>query len=120
MKHLEVHLNREKQYLRKLVVNVGTKQKVIQISEVWFFSSEDHVSKVGLENVDYACNQSLTYFEENLDPEVFLRIHRNAIVRLDRVVSYSHGTNTEVTLANGLVLKASREGARSLKQLFRK
>ncbi|OFZ19485.1 MAG: hypothetical protein A2X94_09045 [Bdellovibrionales bacterium GWB1_55_8] len=113
---LESHLTREKQFLRNLVVNVGVKQKVILVSDIWCFLSEAHVSKVVLEKLDYACNHSLTYFDENLDPSLFLRIHRNAIVRLDRVASYTNGPNTEVTLANGLVIKASREGARALKQ----
>jgi len=119
LKKLELHLNREKQYLRNIVVNVGAKQKIIPIQDVWCLMSEAHISKVVLEKVDYACNQSLQYFEQNLDPGTFLRIHRNAIVNLERISCFSHGPNMEVTLKNGLILKASREGAKTLKQVLR-
>ncbi|HLE00415.1 MAG TPA: LytTR family DNA-binding domain-containing protein [Bdellovibrionota bacterium] len=120
LKKLEDHLVREKRYLDKFVVDVGTKTRIIPAENVFYLSSESHVTKLVLEQVDYAYGQSLTYLEKQLDPAVFLRIHRNCIVRLDRIASFTNGQNVQVSMKNGAVLKASREGGRTLREAFSK
>lgn len=48
--------------------------------------------------------------EEQLDPDEFFRVHRSAIVRLDRVDTLQKGAggDYEIVLKNGVHLRVSR------------
>lgn len=96
-------------YLERFVVAVGSRSKVIEASEVHYFLSESHVTRIMLDKIDFAYDHSLTYLEEHLDPERFLRVHRNVIVALGAVASVQRGDRAAVTLKSGQELAVSRE-----------
>ena len=54
--------------------------------------------------------QTLASVERQLDPERFTRIHRSAIVQLDRIASWRPATHGDavVVLNNGVMLTLSR------------
>lgn len=58
----------------------------------------------------YLVRESLARLEERLDSEQFVRIHRSALVNLDRVKEMCHWSSGEylVVLADGTELKLSR------------
>ncbi len=112
---LDQYLTSEQLYLEKFVVRAGTRNRVIDANEVFYFLSESHITRIFLEKIDFAYDHSLNYLEEKLDPKRFLRIHRNCIIRLDALATFAHGANAAVTLKNGATVQASREGAKALK-----
>lgn len=113
---IDTHMAKEKAYLDRLVIKVGNKRKVVGASEVKYFLSEEHVTRVFLDGADYAYDLSLTQLQERLDPERYARIHRNCLVKMEEIASYGQGPHPEVVLKDGTRLKASREGARALKR----
>jgi two-component system LytT family response regulator len=61
---------------------------------------------------------TMKYFEDCLDPSVFIRVHRSYIVHVDQVVQlepYSRDTFV-LKLKNGVNLRVSRSGLKSLKE----
>ena len=58
----------------------------------------------------FAIRERMQTLEEQLDPAIFFRIHRSAIVRLDRVDTLlrSSGGDYAVRLKNGAELSVSR------------
>jgi two-component system LytT family response regulator len=64
--------------------------------------------------------ETLASIEKQLDPEQFARIHRSAIVRLDRVAELhpaSHG-DVDVVLRGGTRLVLSRTWRERVQRLF--
>ena len=60
----------------------------------------------------------MQHLEEKLDPERFLRIHRSAIVRLDRVDALlrSEGSEYQVQLHGGVRLRVGRSRREALER----
>jgi two-component system LytT family response regulator len=58
----------------------------------------------------YIVRESMQTLEEKLDPDVFMRIHRSAIVRLARIDVFLRGEGGDygVQLKNGVKLPVSR------------
>jgi two-component system LytT family response regulator len=63
----------------------------------------------------------LNTLETLLDRNDFLRIHRSAIIRLDRIVRITALANRDgyLTLTNGTSLRVSRSYSKRLKNLLR-
>ncbi len=116
---LEKELRGTARGMTKLVINAGPRQKIVDVGEVSYFSSESHVTRVFLVNgQDYAYGQSLTHLEERLDPAAFIRIHRNAIVRIDAIVAVERGPRAELSLRSGVKLAVSRERRKALSRVL--
>jgi two-component system, LytTR family, response regulator len=66
----------------------------------------------------YIVRESLNTLEQRLDPRIFMRIHRSAIVRLELVDLFlrGEGGDYEVQLKNGARLRVSRARREALEE----
>lgn len=96
-------------YLERFVVTAGARTRVIAAEEVLYFFSESHVTRIMMDGIDFAYDQSLTHLEQHLDPKQFIRIHRNSIIALRAVAHVERGANAKVKLKSGQTLAVSRE-----------
>jgi two-component system LytT family response regulator len=99
-----------REYISRFLVSDGARERPLSVSEVeWIEAAGDYVRlHVGSEY--HLVRISMARLEEALDPAVFGRIHRGAIVRFDcvrEIVPIHHG-DAEVHLEGGTVLKLSR------------
>lgn len=115
---LDKFLVEEKVYLRKFVITAGSKSRIISEDQVIYFWSEHHGTRIFLKDLDFAYDFPLNYLQTKLDPSKFFRLHRNSIIRLDQVVSFTHDQKMKVSLANGKVLRASRSAGKTLKKVL--
>lgn len=106
------HLALEGHYLRRLAFRVGPRMRLVDVTEVDYFLSEQHATRAFLPQIDFVYDQSLTYLESRLDPKMFQRIHRNAIVKLAAIATL--GAN-DLVLKNGVHLSVSRERRKHLR-----
>jgi two-component system LytT family response regulator len=106
---LERRLASDQRYLTKILIRVGNRMKVVELHEVLYFFSEEHVTRAFLKDIDYAYDASLSFLEERLDPRQFVRSHRNSILNLRAVTAFTKGQRATVTLSNGAALQVSRE-----------
>ena len=115
---LETHLAAKRRFLRRFVIRVGSHYKVVGADEVLYFSSEGRSTSVHLAHISYAYDSSLSFLEQHLPDDAFLRIHRNAVVNLAAVTAFRTDEPATVTLSNGAVLKVSRHRIRALREAF--
>jgi len=97
-------------YAARVAVRAGDKDGVVHWRDVdWIEAADNYVSlHVGAR--EYLLRDTLASIEQHLDPEQFVRIHRSAIVQLDRVVELRPATHgdVQVVLRNGVSLVMSR------------
>jgi DNA-binding LytR/AlgR family response regulator len=68
-----------------ITASVGDVVKMIAIDEVLFFQSEDKYTRVATAAESAHIRTPLKELAAQLDPEVFWRVHRNAIVRVSAI-----------------------------------
>jgi two-component system LytT family response regulator len=88
----------------------------LPLAEVDWIESADYYSRVYGGTKTHLLRRSMADLERDLDPAVFRRIHRSAIVRLDRVsrLETSEAGEYEVVLVDGTRLPLSRRHRKAL------
>lgn len=100
----------EKKFLKRIMVNIGSRFFFIKTSEIMFVEAEEKYVKLHTEKERYLLRETMSNLEQRLDPAKFARIHRSCLVNLDFIQEmhpWSHGDYT-VILKNGAKLTASR------------
>ena len=99
-----------KAFSDRLVVRQGGTVHLLKVSEVdWVESARNYV-KIHCGPHVYTMRETLSNFEEKLDPERFLRIHRSTLVNIDRIrrIEPGYGSESRLELDNGTKLVISR------------
>jgi two-component system LytT family response regulator len=80
------------------------------VDRVEWIEAQDYYVQIHAEGREHLLRESLRNLEARLDPRRFARIHRSAIVNVDRVKQLRRRTHGEYTLLleNGTELKLSR------------
>lgn len=123
LKTLESSLARRDGALRRLTVKQGTTWRVLDVADIRCFLSLDHYTCAYFKDFgddrlrEAVTDLSLARLAERLDPEVFLRVHRNAIVNRAavRAVTTTPTGDTELELDGGMKVPVSRRHRRDLK-----
>ncbi|MFO7658426.1 MAG: response regulator [Bacteroidales bacterium] len=104
--------------LERVVVKTGSKIKVIPVNKINYLEAQDDYVMLYTDEGKHLKQATMSYFEENLDISVFIRIHRSYIVKIDQVVQlepYSKD-NYAAKLKNNVTLKVSKSGLKNLKE----
>ncbi len=102
---------REKQrYPVRVAVRLGDRVVVVDWQDVDWIAGADNYVTLHIGPRELLLRQTLASVERQLDPERFTRIHRSAIVQLDRIASWRPATHGDavVVLNNGVMLTLSR------------
>lgn len=111
---LEQHLKKSETFLKTLITKKGTQTRIINLDDVDYFKSEDHYTFAVVGNSEHIVDLSLNLLEEKLDPDTFVRCHRNCIVKkllIDRIGGTDDST---LLLKTGVQLPISRENRKKL------
>jgi two-component system, LytTR family, response regulator len=76
---------RTSRHARWLVVPTASGEIVLDASEIDWIQAEDYYAAIYALGKRHLIRESLASLDERLDPACFVRVHRSAIVRLDRV-----------------------------------
>ncbi|MBV8866965.1 MAG: response regulator transcription factor [Acidobacteriaceae bacterium] len=76
---------REKKNVERLVVPTAASDLVIPVAEIDWISAEDYYARLHVGSKAYLVRESLSSLETRLDRMRFARVHRAAIVQLNRV-----------------------------------
>jgi two-component system response regulator AlgR len=77
----------ESPFLSELWVRAGGDLRRIRANEIDWIAAEGDYARLHVGKRNYLCEQSLGALAQRLDPDVFMRVHRSAIVRLDAVTA---------------------------------
>ena len=90
---------------------------VIPVNDIDYIESDGDYVKLHTEKKTYLKEKTMKFFEENLPPQQFIRIHRSYIVNVNEVakIELYEKESYRVHLRNGEILKASSNGYKTLK-----
>ena len=97
-------------YLERLVVKTGGRVFFLDVDQIHCIEAEGNYVRVHDEAKHYLLRETISGLEEQLDPKRFLRIHRSAIVKIDKIKElqpWFHG-EYRIILENGKQLTLSR------------
>jgi two-component system LytT family response regulator len=97
-------------YLEHLMVRIGGKVNLVRVDDVDWIEADDYYAKLHVSGRTYLIRQTMQQLETRLDPHQFVRVHRSAIVRIDRLRTlepYIKGSHV-LTLKDGTRLALSR------------
>ena len=110
LKMILTELKKEKKYLERFLVSVGSKYFFVAVREIIFISSAEKYVELHTAKGKYLLRDTMNNVEESLDPEKFARVHRSYIVSIDQVLEmqpWSHGDYIAL-LKSGEKLNVSR------------
>ena len=84
--------------------------RVVPVKIIDYITASGPYAELHIAGKTFAVRERMQALEEQLDPSVFFRIHRSAIVRLDRIDVLLHrpGGDYAVRLKDGTELDLSR------------
>jgi len=96
--------------LDRIVLKTGTRARIIRAEEVDWIAADGVYARLHFDGSSALIRTPLNELESRLDPARFVRVHRSAIVNLDRVREFRRQANGQyvVTLDDGQRLVASR------------
>jgi two-component system, LytTR family, response regulator len=111
-----------REYLQRIVVKDGARVHIIPVERLDYAEAQDDYVSLHSQGKSYLKEQTISSLEAALDPERFVRIHRSAIVNLERVEKiepYAKDSRIAV-LSDGAQLPVSRAGYERLRALLDK
>ena len=107
-------------YLARFMVKVGGRVIFVNPADVDWIEADNYYIKLHVGGRAHLLRLSMKELEERLDPKSFWRIHRSAIINLDRVKELHQHPNGEyvVVLRDGTELKLSRARRERLQELL--
>ena len=99
-----------KRYLQTFAVELRGQTRAVPAAKVDYITASGPYAELHIGERTFAIREKMQALEEQLDPDAFFRIHRSAIVRLDRVDALLHapGGDYAVRLKDGTELSVSR------------
>ncbi len=97
-------------HLERLVIKNGGRVFFLNVQDVHCIESEGNYVRVYDNQKGYLLRETISSLEEQLDPKQFRRIHRSAIVKIDRIKEmqpWFHG-EYRIIMENGKELTLSR------------
>jgi two-component system, LytTR family, response regulator len=101
---------------RVVVKNAGV-IKIIPVSDLHYLEADDDYVKLSTEEGNFHKNKTMSFFEQTLDPNQFIRIHRSYLINLAEVtkIELKEKESYVVLLKSGIWLPVSKTGYVKLK-----
>jgi len=108
------------QNLERIVVKTGSKIKVVPVNSIFCIEADDDYVRLHTKEGVFLKNRTMAFFEKELDPNIFIRIHRSYIVRIDsitRLEPFEKDSHIAI-LTNQMRVNVSKSGYARLKQVL--
>jgi two-component system LytT family response regulator len=111
-----------RRFLQRLAVEADERIVLVRVDDIrWMQSSGNHIRLHLSSKTSYLIRQSMKHLQTLLDPNRFLRVHRNAIVNLDYVEEFHLPPtgNMFVKMNDGLCLPLRKANRALLRRLLK-
>jgi len=114
-------LRAEPKFTTRFVVRSGARLSFVRTNEVDWIDVADNYVRLHIAGREHLVRDTLKSVESQLDPDLFIRVHRSIIINLDRVETVEHTFHGEylVTMKDGAKLTTSRSYSERLRLLLR-
>jgi two-component system, LytTR family, response regulator len=105
-----------KSCLSRILVRDGEKEILLSADKIDWVEAAQYYCCLHVSGHRYMLRETISELENRLDPRQFIRIHRSAIVNLDRIREVHRDGQSEgtVVLTDGQMLRMSRAGRQRL------
>lgn len=107
----------ERDFLERITIKIGQKINVILVPDIIYIKSDGDYVHVFTDKGKYIKEDTMKYFESNLHPHKFVRVHRSSIVNVEKIarIELYEKNNHMLILKNGSQIKASIAGYKLLR-----
>lgn len=101
----------------RVVVKSAGVIKIVPVADIIYIEADDDYVKLNTTEGNFSKNKTMAFFEQSLDVEQFIRIHRSYIVNLSQVtkIELKEKESYVVLLKTGIWLPVSKTGYVKLK-----
>ncbi|MCS7052620.1 MAG: LytTR family transcriptional regulator DNA-binding domain-containing protein [Ignavibacterium sp.] len=106
--------------LERVIIKDGSKINVIPVDEILYIEAQDDYVLINSEKGKFLKQKTMKYFENHLNENQFVRVHRSFIVNLN-FIEHLFQTETEshrLVLKNGKEIPVSKNGLQKLKNIL--
>jgi two-component system LytT family response regulator len=105
-------------YLERIAVEMRGKVRVVPVAQIEYITASGPYVELHTSERAYLIREAIQSLEMRLDPNVFLRIHRSIIVRVELIDTFHRGAggDYEVQLKSGARLRVSRSRREELER----
>ena len=108
------------EYLTRLTVRVAQRVQVVRVADIDWIEAADYCAKLHAGATTHIVRVSLGALERLLDPSTFVRVHRSAIINVERlkeIVSDSSGDGV-IVLSDGTKVRLARSRRAAVDRLL--
>lgn len=116
---IENYRNKEHRTLQKLALPSVEGLDFVVSSDIVKLIADSNYTHVYTQEKKVVVSKTLKYFEEILDPELFIRIHHGSIVSIRFILKYHKGRGGYVELTDGSTLEVSSRRVQEFKEKFK-
>jgi two-component system LytT family response regulator len=108
-------------FATRFVARRGAKHYFVKVADIDWMDAEGNYVRLQTGETSHLVRETMKGIEARLDPALFVRIHRSAIVAIDRIRSIEAREHGEyvVTMASGVRLASSRGYSDRVRGLLR-
>ncbi|HEV8433446.1 MAG TPA: LytTR family DNA-binding domain-containing protein [Thermoanaerobaculia bacterium] len=109
---------RPREFVDRITVESRGQVRVVMVKNIDYITASGPYAELHAGGRTFAVRERMQILEEQLDPAVFFRVHRSAIVRVDRIDAMlrAPGGDYSVRLKDGTVLSVSRSRREALEK----
>ncbi|MFN7328371.1 MAG: LytR/AlgR family response regulator transcription factor, partial [Bacteroidota bacterium] len=104
----------------RVVVKTGSKVKIIPVHDIQYLEADDDYVKVVTAEGSFLKNKTMNFYEQSLDPQQFVRVHRSYMVQINQITKiepYQKETHLAI-LRTGVQIPVSKTGYVKLKSML--
>lgn len=121
MEQLESVSKKHTEEAHRVVVKNGTSILILPTSQIIYIEAYDDYVKIFNNETFYLKKKTMSYYEEVLDPDQFVRVHRSFILNLNYLTKIEalDKNNNLALLKNGAKIPLSRTGYSKLRETLK-
>jgi two-component system LytT family response regulator len=105
--------------LERVLIRAGARVHIVAAGQIDYVEAQDDYVRISAAGKDYLKNQRLSELESELDPSVFVRVHRSWMLNLGAILRIEQGRDSHTAiLKEGSRIPVSRSGYQKLKALL--
>lgn len=104
----------------RIVVRNGNNIRIIPVQEIHYLEAFDDYVKIHIAGTSFLKKKTMQHFEQTLDPEQFVRVHRSYMIRIQEITRIElMGKDSHVALLkDGTRIPLSKTGYPRLKKVL--
>jgi two-component system LytT family response regulator len=117
IKNIIDHNDEKIEFLERIVIKDGSKISIVPVDSIKWIEAQDDYVMINSEQGRFLKKKTMKFFENHLDENMFIRIHRSYIINADFIqhLEQKGKESYQLILKNGRELPVSKTGLSKLK-----